>query len=838
MYRRRRPTVGVLYGWQVFSGDVDLYLESLIASLATVARREKINLLTALAAGPAPWCTNPAWPSLGPNRTFAPVGPWNTDGLIVINPLPAEETIADARRIQESGHPVVYLSSGPYGPIVVPDNRGGIELAVAHLAEHGHRRIAFLSCETGDGPERRAAYENAVRRLGLVADPTLIVDAAHEQVVGAQAISRLVASGTEFTAVLASNGHSGRGACVRLRELGFAVPEEIALVAFDDFLEALWTDPAMTSIHFPVDAAAQIAVDTLLAQIEHGIEPPPVITVPTFLVERESCGCNPTYAGDVAERERRTIAKKVIDRAAVSGAVDAFSSRLLTATHLDMAELGRILADTLTDAGIADPLLGVYEPGADDPLAWSVIQPRADLSPVRFPTRTFPPPELSPVEPFQMIVIPLRLHDEFGFVALASDDPASCLSIARQSEIAFESARNIKVRVEAEAALADTEERLRQAQKMEAIGQLAGGIAHDFNNLLTPIVGISGLMLDGLEDEKLRPNVEMIAAAAGRAASLTAQLLAFSRRQLLQPVVLDVNEAFREAHALLDKVLGADLELVLQLREDAGRIEADRSQLDQVILNLVLNARDAMPGGGTITLETGSVDLDRKGADALVVPPGRFTTVAVRDTGVGMTEDVRSHAFEPFYTTKRNAGGTGLGLATVHGIVKQSGGAIHVESSPGAGATFTVYLPSVHAKPARESAAPSRLRPLKRASGTVLVVEDEEIVRAYMREALELNGYDVLEATNGLEALELCRHRRGQIDALVTDVMMPTMNGRELVERLEREDLQLPTVCTSGYTERSIFEDHVLSPAVAFLHKPFSADDLLGKLDGVLEMPF
>ena len=303
----------------------------------------------------------------------------------------------------------------------------------------------------------------------------------------------------------------------------------------------------------------------------------------------------------------------------------------------------------------------------------------------------------------------------------------------------------------------------------------------------------------------------------------------------MQPVVLDVNDALREAYALLENVLGANLKLVLELGEDAGRIEADRSQLDQVILNLVLNARDAMPGGGTITLETGSVDLDGAAADALVVPPGRFTTIVVRDTGVGMTEEVSTHAFEPFYTTKKNAGGTGLGLATVHGIVKQSGGEIQVESSAGAGATFTVYLPCVLTEPAVDPEAAAALGPRKRASGTVLVVEDEEIVRSYMREALELSGYDVLEATNGLEALELCRHRRGEIDALVTDVMMPTMNGRELVERLEREHLQLPTVCTSGYAERSIFADHVLSPAVAFLRKPFSADDLLGKLDGVME---
>ena len=376
---RRRPTIGVLYGWQVYSGDMDLYLESLVTSLAAVALREELNLLTAVAVGASVQLATPAWPYLGANRIFAPVGPWNTDGLIVINPLPAEETVEDVRRLQQSGYPVVYLSSGPDGPAVVPDNRGGIELAMRHLAAHGHRRIAYLSCETGDGPERRAAYEAIVPRLGLVADPALIVDAAHERVGGGQAMDQLIENGVEFTAVLAGNGHSGRGACIRLRELEIAVPGEVALVAFDDFLEALATDPAMTSVHFPVDAAAQAAVDALLAKIQHGVEPPSILTMPTHLVERESCGCKPTYAGDVSERDHRAIAKKVVDRAEVSRAVSAFANRLLAATHLDMAELGRILGDTLTQAGIADPLLGVYEPSDDDPIAWSLIQPGEGL---------------------------------------------------------------------------------------------------------------------------------------------------------------------------------------------------------------------------------------------------------------------------------------------------------------------------------------------------------------------------------------------------------------------------------------------------------------------------
>ena len=836
--RRRCPTLGVLYGWQVYGGDLDVYLGSLVTCLTAAARREGVNLLTTVAVGSSARNAAPAWPSLGTNRIFSPVGPWNTDGLIVINPLPAEETLEDVQRLQESGHPVVYLSSGPYGPVVVPDNRGGTELALTHLADHGHRRIAFLSCAHGDGPERLAAYEETVRRLGLVVDPALIVDAEHERYAGGRAINHLVDSSVEFTAVLASNAASGRGACMRLFELGIAVPEEVALIAFDDFLEALATDPAMTSIHYPVDLAAQTAVETLLAQIRHGVEPASQLTVPTRLVERESCGCKPTYQGDVSERERRAIAKNVLDHAEVASAVSSFTGRLLAATHLDMSELGRILGESLTEVGIANPLLGVYEPSADDPVAWSMIEPGDGLARIRFPTRTFPPAELSLTEPFRMIVIPLRLQDEFGFIAIESDDLPSCSAIAFQSQAAFESARNVRVREQAEASLAEREEQLRQAQRMEAIGQLAGGIAHDFNNLLTPIVGCAGLILGNLNgDEKLREKVELIASAADRAALLTRQLLAFSRRQILQPVVLDLNAVLRDAHALLVEVLGSDLELLLRLEEGAGCVEADRSQLDQVILNLALNARDAMPGGGTLTLETGTLPLDQAEADRLELAPGTYTTLTVRDTGTGMTEDVRSHAFEPFFTTKKGDS-SGLGLATVYGVVKQSGGEVHVESSPGAGSTFTVYLPHVDAAPKPELAngtledhaehAPTR---------TVLVVEDEELVRRFICQALELNSYNVLEAANGLDALEICRRRRSEIDVVLTDMVMPAMTGTELIERLTQEGIQLPIVCMSGYAEGSVLQNHTLSATIAYLPKPFSPSALLEKIAGAVPEP-
>jgi len=456
---------------------------------------------------------------------------------------------------------------------------------------------------------------------------------------------------------------------------------------------------------------------------------------------------------------------------------------------------------------------------------------------VRFRTRTFPPPELSLVEPFRLTVIPLRLHDEFGFVALASDDLGSCAAIASQSEAAFESARNVKVREEAEAALADTEERLRQAQKMEAIGQLAGGIAHDFNNLLTPIVGCSGLLLQTLPaDDPMRESVELIASASDRAAALTRQLLAFSRRQIMQPVALDLDDVLRDAHALLEEVLGNDLELVLNLGENAG-VEADRSQLDQVILNLAVNARDAMPDGGTLILETGTVNLDQPQADALVVPPGEYTTLTVRDTGAGMSDEARTRAFEPFFTTKDVGDNSGLGLATAYGIVRQSGGEINLESEPGAGSVFTVYLPHVEVAPSStgSTAAPAPATDTEPGRAkTVLVVDDEDIVRRYVSRALTLEGYDVLEAVDGFEALELCRGRAGEIDVLLTDIVMPTMNGKELVDRLRHEGFAVPVVCMSGYADESIFDGEGLAPAVAYLPKPFTSSELFAKIESVL----
>jgi signal transduction histidine kinase/DNA-binding LacI/PurR family transcriptional regulator len=828
---REHPTFGVLYGWQVYDNGIDIYFESLIASLGEAARRHDVNLLTAVALGQAGWQPQPAWPNVGRNRTFAPVGPWNTDGLIVINPLAADETIADARRFQADGHPLVYVSAGPDGPAVVPDNRGGIESAIEHLAAHGHERIAFLSCETGDGPARRDAYVANVAALGLVEDPRLVVDANHERRAGMRAIDTLLDGGVEFTAVIASNGHSGRGALMRLAERGLDVPNDCALIAFDDFVESLATEPAVTSIHYPLDLAAETAIGELLHQIENGSASAAELEVRTQLVLRESCGCRPEYDGAAAERERRRMARNAVERIEVSRAVGRFAKRLLATSDLDMLALGGILAETLSEAGLRGALVGGFDSAdSTDPVRWSIASNGAGGS-VRFETRTFPPPELSPAEPFRLIVIPLELEGEVGFLALPSDDLTSCVAIAAQTQAAFQSVRNARVRAEAEAALAESEARLRKAQRLEAIGQLAGGIAHDFNNLLTPIVGCSELLLARADDDASRRTIELIANAADRAASLTRQLLAFSRRQMMQPVGLDLRAVVSEAESLLSVVVGKSVELRVELPAEPVCALADRSQLDQVILNLAVNARDAMPDGGTLTVSAGRVTLDAEAAARAGLQPGTYAALTISDTGVGMSSDVSDRVFEPFFTTK-GKDSTGLGLATVYGIVTQSGGAVAVESAPGAGSTFSVYLPgAAHAQP-EEQPGPQADGKRTGSAQTVLVVEDEEYVRDFVRAALETHGYDVLCASNGAEGLDICTTRAGEIDAVLTDMVMPTMGGKAMAERLRAAGTEIPIVFMSGYTEDSLADT---PPGTnAFLAKPFGPPALLETLRGVL----
>ena len=395
--------------------------------------------------------------------------------------------------------------------------------------------------------------------------------------------------------------------------------------------------------------------------------------------------------------------------------------------------------------------------------------------------------------------------------------------------------RDVSDRRRAEDERARLEEELRQAQKLEAIGRLAGGIAHDFNNLLTAIGGYGELALARLpEDSPARGNVEEMRRAGERAAGLTRQLLAFSRRQVLQPKVIDLNGVVTDVRGLLERILGEDVELRTKLAADLGSTKADPGQIEQVIMNLAVNARDAMPRGGSLTIETANVELDGEfGARHLDAEPGSYVLVSVSDTGCGMDRETLERAFEPFFTTKPVGAGTGLGLATVYGIVQQTGGHIWAYSEPGHGSSFKVYLPRVWEQAEVREDAVRAARP--GGSETILLVEDEEIVRSLVREMLETSGYRVLEAPHGAAAIALAEEYGESIDALLSDVVMPGLSGQELAARLSEIRPGLRIVFTSGYTEDAIANHGVLSPGTAFLEKPFTAAQLAQKLRDVLD---
>ncbi len=379
------------------------------------------------------------------------------------------------------------------------------------------------------------------------------------------------------------------------------------------------------------------------------------------------------------------------------------------------------------------------------------------------------------------------------------------------------------------------EEQLRQAQKMEAVGMLAGGIAHDFNNLLTIITGYSQLILNTLrDDDENRPAVEQIVKAGERAAALTRQLLAFSRRQVLQPKVMDLNQLVAGLGVMLRRLIGEDIDLRLVMGPELGRVNADPGQLEQVIMNLAVNSRDAMPKGGTLTIETMNAELDGSYAKShLAVRAGSYVMLAVSDTGIGMDEETRAHLFEPFYTTKTEGRGTGLGLSIVFGIVKQSGGNIEVYSEPGQGTSVKIYLPRVdQAEPAEEEGLYQAAR---RGTETILLVEDEDMLRRLVRETLEREGYTVLDAANPAEAQRICHTFKGPIHLMVTDVIMPKLNGRELAERVARMHPEMRVLYMSGYTDSAVVANGVLQGAMPFLQKPFTPTALARKVREMLD---
>jgi PAS domain S-box-containing protein len=442
-----------------------------------------------------------------------------------------------------------------------------------------------------------------------------------------------------------------------------------------------------------------------------------------------------------------------------------------------------------------------------------------------------------PRAPQSSLIAPMTIMGRtVGAVEVQSYDPSAYTSehmtaMRLAANLAASAIENVRLLEQERESAA----RLQQSQKMEAVGRLAGGVAHDFNNLLTAIIGYSDLSLRRLKPgDALQRNIEEIKRAAGRAADLTHQLLAFSRRQVLQPRVLDLNAVITEIEKMLRRLIGEDIELLYELNTSLGRVKADPGQLEQVLLNLVINARDAMPGGGKLTIQTANTHLDKEYAGQHVaVVPGPYVMLAVSDNGSGMDEATRAQIFEPFFTTKEQGKGTGLGLATVYGIVKQSHGNIWVYSEVGQGTTFKIYLPRVddeaeHLRPAE------RVGSLTQGTETILLVEDDQMVRGIASTILRQAGYTVLEAGDGESAVRTCRQHEGTIHMVLTDVVMPRMSGRAVADQLMELRPGLGVLFMSGYTEEAIVNHGVLHEGVNFLEKPFTPDTLTRKVREVL----
>ena len=432
------------------------------------------------------------------------------------------------------------------------------------------------------------------------------------------------------------------------------------------------------------------------------------------------------------------------------------------------------------------------------------------------------------------IALPVHQRGEpIGALSIYSDNPRAFEGDVPSLllEVAMDLGYGIEV-LRARASREEVERRLEESERLEAVGRLAGGVAHDFNNLLSVILSYATLVMDQVDSPEVHADINEIHQAGLRAAALTRQLLAFSRKQALEPKVTDLNAVVAGIERMLRRLLGEHITIEIRAASDLGRVLADPGQLEQVIVNLAVNARDAMTTGGKLIVETDNVELDESYTERHVsVSPGSYVLLTISDTGPGMPEEIRARAFEPFFTTKGEDSGTGLGLATVYGIVKQSGGHVHLYSELGRGTSFKIYLPRVDA----EAASGELAAPISSGDETVLIVEDEGAVRRAATRVLRAAGYQVLSAASGEEALALCERYNAPIDLLLSDVVMPGMSGRELADELGRRYPNLAVLFTSGFTDDAITHHGVLAPGTQLISKPFAITDLTRKIRAILD---
>jgi signal transduction histidine kinase/CheY-like chemotaxis protein len=534
------------------------------------------------------------------------------------------------------------------------------------------------------------------------------------------------------------------------------------------------------------------------------------------------------------------------------GWLDAVSVHLpLELRVTDPAKIEAIRAHVLARHNVSEQASGrwVLETGQ------ALLIPRLDIAQLRGSTSAEIVRIYEQIGIHSLMLVPLRARGESlgllslirfapGSVAFTEDDRDLAQALADHAALGIANARLLRAtrealaeRQNAETALRKTEEQLRHSQKMEAIGRLAGSVAHDFNNLLSVILGHASFMLDDLKHlDPLRDEAVAIMKAGERAADLTRQLLAFSRQQVLAPRVMDLNTLLKDSERMLRRLLGADIDLVVRYGRNLGKVRVDASQIDQVVMNLAVNARDAMPNGGKLTIETQDVTLDESYAsEHFDVTTGPHVMLAVSDTGVGMDKETQGRIFEPFFTTKEKGKGTGLGLSTLFGIVKQSGGNIWVYSEPGKGSTFRIYFP----KAADVEEQPPEVKALATLTGseTILLAEDQDDVRRVASEILRRYGYHVLEARNAGEALLSCERHPLPIHLLITDIVMPQVNGRELALRLLTIRPQLKVLYMSGYTDNSIVHHGILDPGVAYVQKPLLPESFARRVREVLDTP-